>query len=98
MVTKSIIETPFGSKFIYRIDGECVWSDAAVCIWRGIHLPACDAASAAIIAAGRGPCAPDGYALAQGKLGGETVLNSVCGGTLRMKGPHDAPTETPCDP
>ncbi|MFM2095206.1 MAG: hypothetical protein RIS70_2330 [Planctomycetota bacterium] len=27
MVTKSIIETPFGSKFIYRIDGECVWSE-----------------------------------------------------------------------
>ena len=27
MVTKSIMETPFGSKFIYRIDGECVWSE-----------------------------------------------------------------------
>ncbi|MBM4003434.1 MAG: hypothetical protein FJ295_09135 [Planctomycetes bacterium] len=27
MVTKSLIETPFGSKFIYRIDGEYTWSE-----------------------------------------------------------------------
>lgn len=27
MITKFLIETPFGSKFIYRIDGEYCWSE-----------------------------------------------------------------------
>jgi hypothetical protein len=31
MVTKSLIETPFGSKFIYRIDGEYAWSEYIAC-------------------------------------------------------------------
>lgn len=27
MVTKSLMMTPFGTKFIYRVNGECVWSE-----------------------------------------------------------------------
>ena len=27
MVTKSLMQTPFGTKFIFRVDGECVWSE-----------------------------------------------------------------------
>ena len=27
MVTKSLMMTPFGTKFIYRVHGECVWSE-----------------------------------------------------------------------
>ncbi len=27
MVTKCLIETPFGSKFIYQIDGDYAWSE-----------------------------------------------------------------------
>jgi hypothetical protein len=27
MVTKSLATTPFGKKLIYRINGECIWSE-----------------------------------------------------------------------
>ena len=27
MVTKSMSDTPFGKKLIYKIDGECIWSE-----------------------------------------------------------------------
>lgn len=27
MVTKSLASTPFGKKLIYRINGECIWSE-----------------------------------------------------------------------
>ena len=27
MVTKSLMQTPFGTKFIIRVDGEYVWSE-----------------------------------------------------------------------
>ena len=27
MVTKSMARTPFGTKLIYRINGECIWSE-----------------------------------------------------------------------
>ncbi|MHB8970826.1 MAG: hypothetical protein ACYC4N_10280 [Pirellulaceae bacterium] len=27
MVTKSLASTPFGWKLIYKIDGECIWSE-----------------------------------------------------------------------
>ena len=27
MVTKSLASTPFGKKVVYRINGECIWSE-----------------------------------------------------------------------
>jgi hypothetical protein len=27
VVTKSLASTPFGKKVVYRIDGECIWSE-----------------------------------------------------------------------
>ncbi|MHB8957373.1 MAG: hypothetical protein ACYC4U_30800 [Pirellulaceae bacterium] len=27
MVTKSLTSTPFGKKLIYKINGECIWSE-----------------------------------------------------------------------
>lgn len=27
MVTKSVASTPFGTKLIYKINGECIWSE-----------------------------------------------------------------------
>ena len=27
MVTKSMTDTPFGKKLVYKIDGECIWSE-----------------------------------------------------------------------
>ena len=27
MVTKSMTKTPFGTKLVYRINGECIWSE-----------------------------------------------------------------------
>ena len=27
MVTKSLASTPFGKKLIYKINGECIWSE-----------------------------------------------------------------------
>ena len=27
MVTKSMAKTPFGTKLVYKINGECIWSE-----------------------------------------------------------------------
>ncbi len=31
MVTKSMASTPFGKKLIYKINGECIWSEYLPC-------------------------------------------------------------------